>query len=71
MFMCPGLIVKKNAVESADNLSLVKNMEASLFSAAKDGNLTAVKSVLRSGSCDVNIRDKSFYNNTPLHYACR
>ena len=48
-----------------------ENMEASLFSAARAGNLIAVKSVLRSGSCDVNIRDKSFYNNTPLHYACR
>ena len=47
-----------------------ENMEASLFSAAGDGNLTAVKSFLRSGSCDVNIRDESFYNFTPLHYAC-
>ena len=47
-----------------------ENMEASLFGAARAGNLTALKSVLRSGSCGVNIRDKSFYHFTPLHYAC-
>ena len=47
----------------------VENMEP-LLRAAVLGDLTSVKHLLRSGSCDVNIRDDRCFGFTPLHHAC-